>query len=160
MARPRKSLDLQSKHLTQEEKSEKEVQENLIKADRDQLDKVPTWLGKEGKKEWKRLVKELKAINIVCNLDYNNLMAYCDAYEEYLLTAKQLKNEPKIIEYTNKAGITNKVQNPLLKIKKDNSDEMKKYAALLGLTIDSRLKIATIKSTETKSEIVNEFGDI
>ena len=37
---------------------------------------------------------------------------------------------------------------------------MKKYSSLLGLTIDSRLKIATLKLTETKKDIVDEFGDI
>ena len=40
------------------------------------------------------------------------------------------------------------------------SDEMRKYSSLLGLSIDSRLKLATIKSKETKQDIVDDFGDI
>lgn len=37
---------------------------------------------------------------------------------------------------------------------------MRKYSSLLGLSIDSRLKLAAIKSTETKKGIVDDFGDI
>ena len=37
------------------------------------------------------------------------------------------------------------------------SDEMKKFASLLSLTIDSRLKIATINN---QNDLVDDFGDI
>lgn len=40
------------------------------------------------------------------------------------------------------------------------SDEMRKYASLLGLSIDSRLKIAALKGAKKKDEISNEFGEI
>ena len=37
---------------------------------------------------------------------------------------------------------------------------MKKFASLLGLTIDSRLKIATIKNQSNQNDLIDDFGDI
>ena len=37
---------------------------------------------------------------------------------------------------------------------------MRKFAGLVGLTIDSRLRFASIKAKELKDEIEDEFGDI
>ena len=90
----------------------------------------------------------------------NNLGAYCNAYSSYLEASKELAKQPQVVEYTNKAGATNFVENPYIKIQLKYSDEMRRYSSLLGLSIDSRLKLATIKSKETKQEIVDDFGDI
>lgn len=161
MARPRKPLSLQKGNLTQEQKFEKELQDDLAKGSTSQLEKPPKWLKDSvAKKEWLRLVEEYKTLSIISNLDLNNLGIYCNAYSSYLEVSKKLNKEDYIVEHTNKAGATNCIENPLLKIQKYYSEEIKKYSSLLGLTIDSRLKIAAIKSTETKSEIVEEFGDI
>ena len=112
------------------------------------------------KKEWKRLNKELEEISVICNLDYNNLGAYCNAYSFYVQATKELDKEPLITEFTNKAGATNFIENPLIRIQLKYSDEMKKFASLLGLTIDSRLKIATIKNQNNQNDLVDDFGDI
>ena len=50
------------------------------------------------KNEWKRIVKELKKIEIVGNLDYVNLACYCNAYANYVETTKQLKDQPYCVE--------------------------------------------------------------
>lgn len=52
------------------------------------------------------------------------------------------------------------VENPLIKIQKLYAEEMRKFAGLVGLTIDSRLRFASIKVKELKNEIEDEFGDI
>lgn len=162
MARPKKPLEFQMKHLTQEEKAKKELEEQEIRhLNKSQLAKPPTWLRDSiAKKEWKRLNKELEEISVICNLDFNNLGAYCNAYSFYVQASKELDKEPLITEFTNKAGATNFVENPLIKIQIKYSDEMKKFAALLGLTIDSRLKIASIKNQNNQNDLVDEFGDI
>ncbi|MGL4573020.1 MAG: phage terminase small subunit P27 family [Clostridium sp.] len=161
MGRNRKSLALQTGNLTQEQQLEKEQEEELIKLNSEQLEKPPKWLRDNiAKKEWKRLVEQFRTISVISNLDLNNLGAYCNAYSFYLDATNQLKGEPLITEYTNKFGATNYVENPLIKIQMKYSDEMRKYSSLLGLSIDSRLKLATIKSTENKKDIDSEFGDI
>lgn len=161
MARPKKMLNTQEGHLTKQQQEEKKIQEEIIKIGIEQLNKPPTWLRDNvAKKEWRRLVEQFKLLGVISNLDLNNLGAYCNAYSSYLETTKLLKGQPLTIEYTNKGGATNIIENPLIKIQLKYSDEMKRYSSLLGLTIDSRLKMATIKLTETKKDIVKDFGDI
>lgn len=161
MARPKKMLNTQEGHLTKKQQEEKKLQEEIIKIGIEQLSKPPKWLRDNvAKKEWKRLVEQFKLLSIISNLDLNNLGAYCNAYSSYLEATQELKGQPLTIEYTNKGGATNIIENPLIKIQLKYSDEMKRYSSLLGLTIDSRLKMATIKLTETKKDIVEDFGDI
>ncbi|GAB6150216.1 phage terminase small subunit P27 family [Clostridium novyi] len=161
MARPKKLLAMQEGNLTCKQQEEKRLQEEAIQTGMEQLKTTPKWLrDKEAKKEWKRLVEQFKRLAIISNLDLNNLGAYCNSFSSYLEATKQLNGQPLTIEYTNKGGATNIIENPLIKIQLKYSDEMKKYSSLLGLTIDSRLKMASIKLTETKKDIVDEFGDI
>ncbi|GMQ56775.1 hypothetical protein AN1V17_11690 [Vallitalea sediminicola] len=161
MARPKKPVNIQSGNLTRQQKIEKELQENLVKTGTEQLQKTPKWLRDSvAKKEWKRLVKQFESIGILTNLDVVNLGAYCNAYSYYIEATNELNNEEMVVEYTNKAGATNEVENPRIKIQIKYSDEIKKYSSLLGLTADSRLKMASLKLNETKKDIVDEFGDI
>lgn len=161
MARPKKMLEMQEGHLTKQQQEEKKLQEQMMQTGTEQLNKPPTWLMDSiAKKEWKRLVEQFKSLSVISNLDLNNLGAYCNAYSSYITATKELKGQPLTIEYTNKGGATNVIENPLIKIQLKYSDEMKKYSSLLGLTIDSRLKMASLKLTETKNDIVDEFGDI
>ena len=48
----------------------------------------------------------------------------------------------------------------LTDILKKHADEMRKFAALCGLTIDSRLKLGTNMSEQKDNEIGKRFGDI
>lgn len=154
-------LVTQEGHLTREQQEEKKIQEQIIRTGTEQLSKPPTWLRNSmARKEWKRLVEQFKTLGVISNLDLNNLGAYCNAYSSYIETTNELKGQPLTIEYTNKGGATNIIENPLIKIQMKYSDEMRKYSSLLGLTIDSRLKMATLKLTETKKDIVDDFGDI
>lgn len=161
MARPKKMLGLQTGHLTKEQIAEREMQENLIQTGSEQLEKAPSWL-RDGvaKKEWHRLVEQFKVLSVISNLDLNNLGAYCNAYSCYIEATKELNKQPFTIEYTNKVGAINVTENPLIKIQIKYSDEMKKYSSLLGLTIDSRLKMASIKAEKVKDEISDKYGDI
>ena len=40
------------------------------------------------------------------------------------------------------------------------SENIRKYSALLGMTVDSRLKFGAIKTRTVDDDIVEEFGDI
>ena len=45
-------------------------------------------------------------------------------------------------------------------VQKKYAEEMRKFASLCGMTIDSRLKAAAMKVEKVKDEIKDEFGDI
>ena len=52
------------------------------------------------------------------------------------------------------------VKNPMVDIQKGYAEEMRRFAALCGLTIDSRLKIASAKTSKVEDEIESKFGII
>ena len=160
MARQRKVVNMQKAHLTQKEKQRKQQEEKVIITGNADLEKPPAWLlNADAKKEWKRIVGELKKIEVVGNLDYANLAGYCNAYANYIKVTRQLKKEPYCIERETRTG-TIVVKNPLVDIQTNYAAEMRRFAALCGLTIDSRLKAAVVKTEKTEDMITEKFGNI
>ena len=81
----------------------------------------PVWLNSEGKKEWKRLIKELTNDGIVTNLDTSMLATFCQMWGEYIAGVKS--GEP--------VGVTHMTQMRLL-------------AAEFGMTPASRTKVEAL----------------
>ena len=161
MPAPRKPLSMQKGNLTVLQQEKKQDEEKIIVVGREQLSKPPSWVvGAVAKKEFTRIVKELNEINVVGNLDLNNLGGYCNSYSMYLKATKELSKQAMLIKKFNQNGTANYVENPLINIQKKYAEEMRKFASLCGLTIDSRLKVATIKTTKTKQEIEQKYGNI
>lgn len=161
MPRPRKPAVLQQGHLTKEIREQKEKEEELATAGREQLARAPTWLsGASARKEFERIVQQLEDVTVIGNLDLNNLAGYCNAYAFYRDATKALKKQPLIVEKPLPNGASTFVENPLIRVQKNFAEEMRRFAALCGLTIDSRLKMATAKLTKENETLKNEFGDI
>lgn len=160
MGRSRKPQEMQRGNITVIDGSKRKSEEESVTVGKDQLKRVPDWLTDNvAKKEWKRLIAELDKIDIVGNLDKNNLGAYCNAFSRYIQVTKELAGAPLCVEKTTRTG-TVIVKNPLLDIQKMYAEEMRKFAALCGLTIDSRLKAAVTKTTEKEENVKQKFGDI
>jgi P27 family predicted phage terminase small subunit len=149
----RKSLRDTTKHLTVVERQVKELEEERAKTfvGREQLKHPPDWLVDDvAIAEWKRLVKELESTPIFNNLDYNNLGAYCNAVARYSEIVKQVGTKFRI----------GKELNNLVQLELRYSDEIKKYASLLGLTLDGKLKLITGDIKIESNQTNEEFGDI
>ncbi len=157
MGRPRKPLANQTKHLTNSEKTEKEEQERIITIGREDLDIVPSWLIDDvAKSEFNRIVLNFEDLELIGNLDYNNIGCYCNAFSLYLSITSELESADLIIQKVN----GDIVQNPLVRLQQQYSDEMRKFASLCGLTIDSRLKLAVQKQTKGAVVLEDNFGGI
>ena len=147
MGRSRKPLEMQKGNLTIEQKVTLEQAEEMVSVGKEQLTKPPTWLvDKIAKAEFKRVVKEMEKVQIFGNLDVNNLACYCNAFSMYRSVLIMVKEYP--------------ADKDLADILKKHADEMRKFAALCGLTIDSRLKLGTNMSEQKDNEIGKRFGDI
>lgn len=148
----KKPLATQKGHLTKEQIQRKELEEELLQdAGREQLQNPPDWLVDDtAKKEWNRLVKEFGENSMINNLDYNNLGAYCNAFSKWSAITKELG-------LNFRAG---RQINPLVALELKYSDEVKKYAVMLGLTIEGKLKALNAKVKKGEDDIENEFGDI
>ena len=160
MGKSKKPLAINKSHFTNQQIAERELAEELVKGKSDNL-KAPAWLkDKVAKKEFKKLVEELSEIDIISNLDVNNLASYCEAYSNYVQATEELNGQSLTFQKCMPNGAYTTVENPLIKIQKLYAEEMRRFASLVGLTIDSRLKFASAKVKEVNEEISDEFGEI
>lgn len=161
MANRMKPLAMQTGNLTQEQQNRKRLEESLVMTGRDDLARAPDWLLDDtAAVEFTRLVREFEKIDVVGNLDLNNLGAYCNAYTMYRKATDQLRHEPLIVSKKLPNGATQQVENPLIKIQKTYAEEMRKFASLCGLTLDSRLKAGKSQNDKREKDLADEFGDI
>lgn len=160
MARQRKPMDMQKGNITTIEQEKKRLEEEYVRTGKDQLKTPPIWLIDDiAKKEFKRIVKELKGIDLIGNLDLNNLGAYCNAFSNYIHATEQLNGQDYYIARETRTGVII-VKNPLVDIQTVYATEMRKFASLCGMTIDSRLKAASTKVNKEQQEINKKFGGI
>lgn len=160
MGKTRKPIDMQKAHITLVEKQNRKMEEESVTTGNNQLKTPPKWLINDtARKEWRRIVKELNKINIVGNLDYANLGGYCNAYANYIKATDILEEQTYYIDRETRNGVI-VVKNPMVDIQTNYANEMRKFASLCGLTIDSRLKAAVTKTEKTEEMIQERFGNI
>jgi P27 family predicted phage terminase small subunit len=149
---------MQKGNITLINGAKRRQEEESVTVGKNQLKRAPDWLIDEvAVKEWKRLIKELDKIDIVGNLDKNNLGAYCNAFSRYVKVTEAIAESDFLIEKETRSGPV-LVKNPLIDIQKLYADEMRRFASLCGLTIDSRLKAAVTKTSKTENDLKEKFG--
>lgn len=152
MSRNRKPLSEQTKNLTISEKENlKQGEEHSKTLSAGSIKKSPPkWLqGDTARKEYRHLVKLLSENEFLGEIDSNNLAIYCNAFGKYI----ELENE-----YQNAQDFDSK--DKILKQMTVQSENIRKYSALLGMTVDSRLKFGAVKTRTVDDDIADEFGDI
>lgn len=149
MARPCKSVDVMSKHLTKEEKKIKKEAEEKLKGGTNKI-KPPTYLNKNQKNIFKYIVKELKETNILTNLDIY-VLSNCAISVDRIQEAEKLLNE----------DILNK---EALRLKESYIKDLFREMNELCLSPQSRAKMANlnIAAQENKEDPVLKAlaGDI
>ncbi|WP_426453833.1 phage terminase small subunit P27 family [Paenibacillus sp. S-38] len=149
------------KHLTKEEIELRQEREKKLQPSTNRTN-PPAWLCDTAKKEFRRIAKELKEIDLLTNVDVNALALYCDAYADYIEITRIIKNDGFMVEHTNKSGVTNEVAHPLLAKKKQMHEQMRSLAVEFGLTPASRAKIAMPPrgQPDEEDEFTRTFGDV
>jgi len=95
---------------------------------------APEWLGEVAKAEWHRVSGPLTAAGVATGVDYAVLVAYCQAWEEFVLATKTLNFEGRYIA-------TN-VGHPALVQQRQSMMQIRSYAQELGMTPASRSKVS------------------
>lgn len=156
MSRNRKVLEMSTGDMTKKLRTEKAAQSSMIVQDPSDLDRLPQDLiNTKAKKEWKRVVPELKKMDIVGRLDITNLVAYCNAYSKYVEATKALRGQPLTVP-----SPSGEKENPLINVQIKYAEMFRKFADQCGLTINSRLKWAATKTKQQEEQIESEFGAI
>lgn len=154
MGRTRIPLSEQKGNLTKEQQEKRRSEQELVKSPNTYFLNPPKWLkDKTAVSEYKRLVKALKGMDMLGDLDANNLAGYCNAFANYLKASEEL--ETLLIQ-----GEKGSYENPLIAVQIKYAKEMREFARLCGLSIDSRLKFAAVKLNNIENNINDDFGDI
>lgn len=147
MGKARKPMSMQKGNITSITKLKRERQEQSVRTKANQLTRPPEELIDEvAAKEWRRVVKLLKEIDIVGNLDRANLIGYCNAYSSYLGLMDELKRIPFDTDILREARMWGK--------------EYRDFGRKLGLDPDSRLKLAAVKAQKEEDALEQKFGAI
>jgi P27 family predicted phage terminase small subunit len=136
MARPCKSVNVMSKHLTDAEKLARTQAEESLRGGTDRI-KPPTYLNSNAKKIFKYIVKELQSSGILTNLDVY-VLASCSIAIDRIQESEKMLNE----------DILNK---DALRIKESYMKEFFRLCSELSLSPQSRAKLANI-NVQTKQD--------
>ena len=161
MGRPRKPLATQQGHQKVTYMQARAAEEEATKAGTNEIIKPPAWLVDAiAKKEWRRVVPQLLAIDVIGNLDLEAVAGYCNAFASYRKATEQLSKEPLVYESVDQLGNTVHKENPTIKVQTVAAQEMRRFADMCGLTINSRLKAAATKTKQQADDIEQQFGVI
>jgi P27 family predicted phage terminase small subunit len=102
-------------------------------------------LSAEAKAEWRRVAPQLHEIGLLIGLDRALLAAYCAAFARWRLAERTLaemaEREPLAGALTIKTVSGNAIQNPVLGVANKAARDMASFAAELGLTPVSRIRL-------------------
>ena len=153
-------LEVQTGNLTVLQRETRDYEEKQAKSERHSFKTAPKWLVDEiAKKEYRRVVKLLEKMEIIGDLDITNIGGYCNAYANYLRVTEQLSQQAYYVERETKTGVI-VVKNPLVDIQTTYASEMRRFEQLIGMSVDSRLKLASVKTAQEKDAVRKKFGDI
>lgn len=147
--RPPKLSVVSSGKIGKEKKLQREIAESKLKVARDL--KPPTWLSKDAKKEFKRIVKESEPLELIDNMDLSVLAIYCESYATYIEITNKL-NGSSITDIDDDANlIVNECAKDLIKLRKIQVDTIMQCSSKLGLATSDRLRLVIPKSEEKES---------
>lgn len=153
MARPRKDTSALQGSYTKEAMKERLESENKVKGKSDKL-VAPDILKLDdvALEKFEELVRELKEVDIITNVDVDLLAVYALAWSRYVKATKMLMLQSMVEEQENKAGVIIKTQNPYIKIQQTSSQELIKLASLFGLSPADRTRIAHLNPSDKNEQ--------
>lgn len=102
---------------------------------------APTWLPREAKAEWQRVVSELARLELLKPVDRAALTAFCLAWDR-LVTAQRTIKENGGLTYTD--GFGNPKKHPAVLIAEAASKELRAWAAEFGLTPSAEQRVGKL----------------
>lgn len=155
IATPIKVLGNISKHLTNEEKAKRAQAEEGLHRDNVQL-RMPTYLktDKDAVSFWRKTIKEAVELELYDNTDADTLATYCKIMSRIRYLNKQLD------KIATPGHVINEYDIPLIREIRQQETLQKQYAVVLGLTPESRARLARKRSTEVKDDADDLYGAV
>ena len=115
---------------------------------------MPSWLSREAKAEWKRVVPELERLGLLSQLDRAALALYAQAYGRWAEAEKELVVHGLIVK--TKSGML--IQNPYLWIANRAAKQMSEMLAEFGMSPSSRTRVTATKPTDADNAKMRFFS--
>lgn len=155
--RRRVATDVTKKNLTKDEIRQRKEEEKLLNVFEGVPERPPTWLSKLAKTEYKRIVPLMKNLPIA-NLDLQIVCHYCEQVSSYHELTKDIQENGYNIFIKNDEGkIMNVKINPSVSKRLEVAREMRAAASMIGISLDSRIKIVAPKKNEVVEDPMDEF---
>jgi P27 family predicted phage terminase small subunit len=100
----------------------------------------PTWLGREAKAEWRRVVPELGRLRLLSRVTRASLASYCQTWEAFVAAVKTIQVEGYYIDA--KQGM---LRHPAVSLQLAASAELRRWAVEYGLTPASEQKVKPVE---------------
>lgn len=111
--------------------------------------KMPSWLDDDAQVVWKKIIKDMRAFDILDKVDEDVLATYCDAVARHKELSEMIRNKGYTIY--NAAG--SEVEAPWVKTQLSYARIIMQYADKLGLNANSRARLAKkIADSEGKKD--------
>lgn len=104
--------------------------------------KMPEWLDKEARKEWRRIILALADLDLLRATDTAVLAMYCVAFSRWTTAEKQIATEGTVIKVSGSQGQTKLVKNPTLTVSSEAQKQMLQAGALLGFNPSDRSRVS------------------
>lgn len=139
---------------TKEEMEKRLEQESRLKGNSDNI-VAPEFIQDDevALEKFYQLVDELKASEIISNVDVDLLAVYSNCWSKYVDATKMLYVQEMVEYQENKLGALTKVTNPYIKIQNMYSDKLMKISSLFGLSPADRSKIAHLDPSSKEEQI-------
>ena len=117
---------------------------------------MPSWMNREAKAEWRRVVPVLTRLGVLTRCDRALLTAYCCTWARFVAASRQLESEGLTLTTSNDTMI----QHPLVGIQNQAAQRLLQLAQQLGLTPMSRqrLDIAEHADEEHSAKVRKYFA--
>ena len=151
MPRPRKILAAQRGDLTVYRQERRAREEKLAKGAFDMVLDPPIELkDATARNKWIDVVKVKQETDTLSNAYFDNMVIYCNAWSTYM----------KAMRIQKRAGYDMKQLKRGMALEKAAVDLLYRYGARLGLDLNSRLKLASIKVDQEQDHVEQRFGVI
>lgn len=155
------------KHLTKAEIEERRRTE--IHAPSDKVT-APSYLTAAQKKAFRKTVKELRAIDLISNLDVDALARLIIAQDKYKEVTQEIEKQPLMIEVLHDTGKKDESGEPIMEAREIVNGQVERLALLqdryfrqcrqgaadFGLTVSSRCRLVVPKAQEAPKD--NKFS--
>ncbi|MDT2636525.1 phage terminase small subunit P27 family [Enterococcus dongliensis] len=108
----------------------------------------PAWMAQSARTEWERIVPVLKEDYPLSETDYGSLVAYCLAFARVKNSEAEIRKSGTFVTCEN--GV--KKANPAVRVQSQAMSDLKKQATSLGMTLESRSRLALNKVKNDEPE--------